>query len=276
MNKQPPSQGQKTSIFIDTESLLNRDRSRLSVSIDRLLLTAIKDRSLHRATAYVAITDQAPTPTSLDGKGVRIVLTPDDTIVDIVVDILLAAPHNEVLVVVSNDNRLVPAVTAAQHLGARIEILSHGRKPSELAAAADSWQQIGRSSTSSSVPKRSVKPKRRSSAASPSSSNRTRRTITKARPTRERKEWPTAPPPPPPPGYRKPKRDTTAKRNEAAGPNEQIENKEGKASSNKPSVTTVDKPTPNKVSPGTNSGGSPESPTVLDGESLSSSSTNDR
>jgi len=276
MNKQPPSQGQKTSVFIDTESLLSQDRSRLSVSIDRLLPTAIKDRSLHRATAYVAITDEAPTPTSLNDKGVRIVLTPDDCIVDMVVDLLLAAPHNEVLVVVSNDNRLVPAVTAAQHLGVRVEVLSHGRKPSELAAAADSWQQIGRSSTSPSAKKRSVKPKRRSSTASSSSPGRPRRATTKARSTSQRKEWPTAPPPPPPPGYRKPKRDTTAQQGKETGANDQSENKEDKSHSNSSSIAALDKSSSNKVSLSNNSEESRESPTVLDGESLSSSSTNGR
>ena len=228
MNNSLFRNGEKLSVFCDLPAVDQAVGSNgSSEQLGQLLQRLAQGRNMYRATAYLGqgrssgrgddrargIREAGFHLVAVEGAGVSVALA---------VDMLMAAEEADVLIVVSGDGGLRPAIAAARAKGARVEVVScPGPESEALAAAGDSSATIegvlgtGSGAQRSRGPDRPVPDSRRSrSGQSRSSASRGRRSSrprsdsdgrgrsrpgdsSERRRELEPQEWPTPPPPSP-------------------------------------------------------------------------------
>ena len=162
-----------------------------------IITTVAAGRRLRRATAYVALDSQSAAQTeplsAVRNSGFRIVGKPLKTLsdgtmrgylgVEMAVDTVLASTTCDIVTIVTSDSDILPAISAAQANGARVELIAcPGQNLDSLRDASDSFTLL---QNMFGAPGRNDDGKR--------SFNRPPQ---RAR-GQERQEWPTQPPPPP-------------------------------------------------------------------------------
>jgi uncharacterized LabA/DUF88 family protein len=228
MNNSLFRNGEKLSVFCDLPAVDQAVGSNGgSEQLGQLLQRLAQGRNMYRATAYLGqgrssgrgadrargIREAGFHLVAVEGAGVSVALA---------VDILMAAEEADVLIVVSGDGGLSPAIAAARAKGARVEVVNcPGPESEALAAAGDSSATIesvlgtgggarrsrgpdrpapdsrrsrsGQSRSSTSRGERSSRPRSDSDGrgrSRPGDSSGRRREL-------EPQEWPTPPPPSP-------------------------------------------------------------------------------
>lgn len=191
-------EGESVAVLVDLPAVSAALKpSGLDLDFTKLLELAASGRRLHRAIAYGALDPQNPAGreglAAVRSAGFRVVtktLRPafDGSFraylgVDMAVELMTAAETCDVLVLVTGDSELLPALHAAQAKGARIEVIGcPAPGVDDLADSADAFVPLG------DVQERLTN--REGQRDRPAQGIR--------RPQlRERKEWPTPPPPPP-------------------------------------------------------------------------------
>ena len=228
MNNTLFKNGEKLAVFCDISAIeqATGPGSRTE-QLELLLESSAEGRSLHRATAYMSRNQSSPPDdeparsireagfhvVELDGPGISVALA---------VEMVMAADEAEILIVVTGDSTLKPAIAAARAKGARVEVvICPGQSSAALAAAADSSITIENlvGSAGGRRPRRSERPapdpRRSRSSQAPASESRGGRPSrprssadgpgrsrpgegsSRRRQELQRQEWPTPPPPSP-------------------------------------------------------------------------------
>ena len=184
--------------------------------LSQLLELVADGRKLHRAIAYIG---KKGTSARNGGRakvardvGFHVVETEGTQIsVALAVALLTAIPEASVLMIVTGDSSLIPAIIAARHRGARVEVVAcPGPESNSLMETADSAVEIGnlslgtrRQRSSRATKSRSGDQRKDRAAPKPPATSR-RRTYKSGGSTSRRRrqdpdpqEWPTPPPPSP-------------------------------------------------------------------------------
>ena len=147
-------------VFIDAQNLYHSAKNLHGKRVDfgKILETAVSNRSLIRAMAYVITTDSGEESEflgALENMGIEL-RSKDlqiffggakkaDWDVGLAIDAVKAAPKLDTIVLVSGDGDFVPLVTYLQHNeGCQVEVLSFAKSASgKLMEAADLFVDLG-------------------------------------------------------------------------------------------------------------------------------------
>jgi uncharacterized LabA/DUF88 family protein len=154
--------GQRVGVFIDTQNLYHSAKNLYGKRIDfgEVLTTAVADRQLIRALAYVITTESGEESEFFEALGKLGIETKSkdlqiflggakkaDWDVGLAIDAVRAAPKLDTVVIVSGDGDFVPLVEYLQHnQGCQVEVISFAKSSSSrLIEEADDFIDLGAS-----------------------------------------------------------------------------------------------------------------------------------
>ncbi len=158
INKHP---GQRIAVFIDVQNLYHSAKNiyKAKVNFKEILKTAVSQRSLIRAFAYVVRTKTGEEKLFFEaliklGIETRVKDLQEfydgqkkaDWDVGLVIDAIRISPRLDALIIVSGDGDFVPLVEYLRNQGKRVEVLAFGKSSSHLLKdAADEFIDLGKS-----------------------------------------------------------------------------------------------------------------------------------
>lgn len=163
MGKRTEPKAQRVSVFVDVQNLYYSGRALYNAKVNfrNILLDAVADRILVRASAYVIKTEEFKEESFFDAlslmgyeikaKDLQIFVggaKKGDWDVGIAMDAIEQAPKIDTVVLVSGDGDFVPLVEHLKRaLGCRVEVMSFGKSSNkQLRETADSFIDLSNNS----------------------------------------------------------------------------------------------------------------------------------